>query len=738
MKYTQFSQPRRLLHLTLYLAVLFAANFLAFDRFLPYTDYRGLWFFGGLAAVIVGSLIVTPYFTSPANAISYAVAAFLAIVSLPPSDEALFPLYHTISAIPIFVIFLSVLSISFKDSNQQWLQNLSTSSRVLADLLGGPRLLYSFVLIYSLYSFHSSAPKELLPIAVAGLLIVAARPIEALDAVISSIRALWLSPTSVSAYAEVSAFQTPNVVLLRRPAQDNVPLRRPLILNDPQAVTKLAITLDYVGRDEGILVRAMHLPVPDSLKNEITKIAALLPSGFSALVDDSSLVRYQELIPFFRQSPRLVGLVAPGTTIERLYFDLIHEVELEEGQLVETEISRKLVIFQIIGGITKEDVIRLKNTYGYARVEARKVGHWEDETKRFIPIKWIPLPNAPVLLAPQIDIIPDYKVVGHFPGSKYPVSLKNLDQLVTHNTAILGILGVGKSMLAIELAERLMASGVKVIAIDLTNQYAKELSAYYDQVAESIAIAQLKQIGPKGKNAYAQNVEDGGSIREFSNALYKDLESFVVSDSPYRLKIYNPNDFEVWRQDSKMYKDKASMASLTPTEITKIIAQSSLFVAQKLGMTDKARLCIVLEEAHSLVPEWSSVVADGDKEATNGTARAILQGRKFGLGCILVTQRTANVTKTILNQCNTIFALRIFDETGKDFLSNYFGIDYAALLSSLQERHAVIFGRASSCENPVLIRLNDQDKFREVFRVAFPPPPPTVAAQVSADPKTQS
>ena len=138
-------------------------------------------------------------------------------------------------------------------------------------------------------------------------------------------------------------------------------------------------------------------------------------------------------------------------------------------------------------------------------------------------------------------------------------------------------------------------------------------------------------------------------------------------------------------------------------------------------MSTSARACLVYEEAHSLVPEWNSVVNEGDKNATSGTARAILQGRKYGLGCMLITQRTANVTKTILNQCNSIFAMRTFDETGKDFLANYIGRDYASTLSSIPERHAVFFGKASSCENPVLVRLNDQDQFREAFRATFPP-----------------
>lgn len=65
--------------------------------------------------------------------------------------------------------------------------------------------------------------------------------------------------------------------------------------------------------------------------------------------------------------------------------------------------------------------------------------------------------------------------------------------------------------------------------------------------------------------------------------------------------------------------------------------------------------------------------------------------------------------------------MRTFDDTGKEFLGNYIGLEYAAVLPSLQPRHAVVFGKASSCENPVLVRLNDRDELRERFRAAKPP-----------------
>ena len=163
------------------------------------------------------------------------------------------------------------------------------------------------------------------------------------------------------------------------------------------------------------------------------------------------------------------------------------------------------------------------------------------------------------------------------------------------------------------------------------------------------------------------------------------------------------------------------MASLTACEVTQIISDAALKVTQKRGRTDSPRLCLVYEEAHSLVPEWNATVFEGDRAATNGTARAILQGRKYGVGCLLITQRTASVTKTILNQCNSVFAMRSFDDTSKEFLSNYIGRDYAALLPNLPERHAVFFGRASSCENPVHIQLNDRSAFIAGFRACFPP-----------------
>jgi DNA helicase HerA-like ATPase len=290
----------------------------------------------------------------------------------------------------------------------------------------------------------------------------------------------------------------------------------------------------------------------------------------------------------------------------------------------------------------------------------------------------------------------------------------DVQQLVTHNTAILGILGVGKTFLALELVERMLVAGIRVIVLDLTNQYAAHLAPYYDANAEQPNIDSLKAKGPAGKANYKPIVSEGGSVQAFQAELKLQLSNFMA-DANARLRIYNPTAFEVWKQDSKLYSGTATMAQLTPTEITRIITEIALELCSTT-ITDQAKLCIVYEEAHSLIPEWNAVASEGDKAATNGTAKAILQGRKYGLGCLVITQRTANVTKTILNQCNTVFALRVFDSTGMEFLRNYIGDDYSGILSTLENRHAIVFGRASSCSDPVLVRLNDRDKFLRLNR----------------------
>jgi len=117
--------------------------------------------------------------------------------------------------------------------------------------------------------------------------------------------------------------------------------------------------------------------------------------------------------------------------------------------------------------------------------------------------------------------------------------------------------------------------------------------------------------------------------------LAKGFAQFLNSPADETLLIVDPGVFDVYQQDNRPYSGNASMSILTPTQVTRIATELCLNEVRSKGMTDHARVCIVFEEAHSLVPEWNSTVNDSDRAAVNGTVKAILQGRKYGLGCLL-------------------------------------------------------------------------------------------------------
>lgn len=730
----RLSQKERVVSLGIDLLILLIICLLAFDKLYPPVGETGFWFYTALLSVLVGSKIVTPFYVKPVDAVSYAVPAFVSLMLV--NDWALWPVetksaFLAVSGLSASVLISALFAIIFNNWGNDRLQEMSNKIRIFLEVFARPQIIYTPIVIFAMYSYHIGRPNELILISIAVLLTVA---MSAGDVVIKTYNRVQRATNvgrKVSSVAEVAAYQQPNIVLLRQVKDSDLPLKSVVFIKDKHSKSKLALTLDLVGRDNGVLTRSVEIASLES--GRFKEIESLIPTDSVAQIENEYLeeICASENIDL-SQGERVVGIVAPDTSIEKLFFEVVDNSDLEEGRLVTVKIQNQRVLYQIVGGLTKEEVVHQKNTYGYLRAQAQQIGVWDEDRRKFTQFSWLPNINEPVFLERQEDYVVESDTIGHFPNSNYQIKIGNLNHLVTHNTAILGILGVGKSMLAIELLERMMAEGIKVVCLDLTNQYSSELSEYYNASFEENCLAKLREATDQDRDVWQENPEEGGSLPNLKAAFHEDLDTFINNTDGNLLKIYNPAEYVATKQakapgqanatgrQADWYRT-ASLFSVTPVEITQIVSETVLNILSD-EMSDNAKVCLIYEEAHSLVPEWNSVVADGDKHATSGTARAILQGRKYGLGCILITQRTANVTKTILNQCNTIFAMRTFDDTGKDFLGNYIGKDYAQSLSSIRERHAVFFGRGSSCENPVLMKVNDRDEFLGSFRALNRPP----------------
>lgn len=674
-------------------------------------DESILWFANGAASLLLGSRLLNPHFVPPADVATNSFVAggtLIAALAAEPSQFSELALiwisFTACTACFVLSVFVLMVRRTQGLETRVWVLGIERSVKAF----GAPRTIFTLVILVLAWIFHRDSVVELFSILAAWTLIVALDPIEALFRFFG-----WFleirKRTEPDVLGAVAAHQSPGLVLIR---QNDENRHRPgtlMAISDDQGPTTLGVALNYVGRDDGILLRALNLPVPAALKSRADD-AAIGRAAASLLKVDEEEEREVKVLDKINS---LCGIVDSESNLEFIEIEVINDQDLAEGRLVDVKLRGEDVIYQIINGVTREEAVQQKNKYGYVRAKARKIGKWDDTQKKFQPTEWLPRINAPVFVKTTDAFAHNADAVGHFPGTDYQVSI-DVSDAVTHNTAVLGILGVGKSYLSIELVERMIAKKIKVICLDLTDQYATLLAGFSDeayQARTNAALATAAQGRP-----VAQAKEEGGSLHAFNSEVIDRISDFLKPETEASLLIFNPAGFRVSKQTTNAFQGQAGFTDLTACEVTAMFSSAALRACQELGMVDTARACLVYEEAHSLVPEWNSVANDGDKNATAASARAILQGRKFGLGCLLITQRTANVTKTILNQCNSIFAMRTFDDTGKDFLGNYIGSEYARILPTLKERHAVFFGKASSCDDPVLIRLNDREKFIEAFR----------------------
>lgn len=136
------------------------------------------------------------------------------------------------------------------------------------------------------------------------------------------------------------------------------------------------------------------------------------------------------------------------------------------------------------------------------------------------------------------------------------------------------------------------------------------------------------------------------------------------------------------------------------------IVYDALFWARNLPEGGRERpLLIVLEEAHSYL--------DQKQIAAAAVRKIAKEGRKYGIGMMLVSQRPAEIDQTILSQCGTIFALRLSNSIDRGHVKgaasdNLEGL--FAMLPILRTGEAIIVGEAVNLPIRTLINRPSIDR----------------------------
>jgi len=223
--------------------------------------------------------------------------------------------------------------------------------------------------------------------------------------------------------------------------------------------------------------------------------------------------------------------------------------------------------------------------------------------------------------------------------------------------ALLGVTGSGKSFLAREVIEQLKED-TKVICVDFTGEWKKELNK---------GVLQIPSLNKDNIDTFLNGSEKIGIVE--LPAMSNTVEIISATEKLFEI-IFN-------------------------------------FAKKKYDENNPTKISLVLEEAHTIVPEEKFLgVNNWDSKAiVNKMGQIALQGRKYGIGLLIIAQRTANVSKTVLTQCNTVICFQAFDETSFNFLGNYIGKDLVQTLPTLKQYHAIVTGKAIRSNMPMIIDL---------------------------------
>ncbi|TCS25779.1 hypothetical protein EDC31_11659 [Acidomonas methanolica] len=110
---------------------------------------------------------------------------------------------------------------------------------------------------------------------------------------------------------------------------------------------------------------------------------------------------------------------------------------------------------------------------------------------------------------------------------------------------------------------------------------------------------------------------------------------------------------------------------------------------------------VVMEEAHRYLGK------DADNPARDMVQRIVKEGRKFGVGAMIISQRPSEIDETILSQCGTLMALRLSNSADQGKVKAALPDSLGGLVDTLpvlRTGEAIIMGEAARL--PIRCRIN--------------------------------
>jgi len=699
-------------------AIFYAAFYFTTGLWLPTSGLESLWLISGITLWLF-SLLSSPWFRPPRDTFANAVTAFVLLITADLSAYSSEPTALAVLRIVGIIWAALVGTLSFlamirteKGLPDPWGNLL----RRVCDTLGRGEIVYTPPALIGILGGFTAFPGSVAALLILWLVMVVVRPVEL---AFSLVRQFSVERTATGRAPQVGIIDRidhPNIIRVKLSRVSSWKPGRLHIAAMPDGDQKYLMAL--FTQVQGTEVIGTGICIAD--------VAEPIPSAAGCVHETHDREKTQE---FIAAMSGMAGSEVAGFTVERssignIYFEVSESLDLAEGEVVFTRLRGETVFYQIVEAQTAEETFD-QNPRGTHIVCAVQLGAYSKE-KGFVKFPWLPTMNMPVFRAPNMSFpatqLTDRQfIVGTVPSTDIGVAV-NIDDLILYHAAILGITGTGKTELALTVVREAVERGSKVFCVDFTGEYRHRLA----DLNPIFPALDAKAVDDFDAKLFAVDTGAYGAGAE-----KKDLDTFLKTiRADVKAKV-----------DSFLKSDDQKLAILELTELSSSRASvrvTELFLSTIMDWARANRrarqVLLVLEEAHTIIPETFGAGFDANTQyVVHRIGQIALQGRKYGVGLLVVSQRTALVSKTILSQCNTFFAHSLIDQTSLTFLESVFSHDHVKVIPNLRFLEFLAFGKAVQVERPILLRREfDTAKKEASDALNRPLPVPAVGVDPNA------
>lgn len=697
------NQTWRIVVFFINVAIAWGVFYLSTGASVPTASGNSIWFLSIVAYWLL-RLITAPFFSPPKESIGIAVATILLLAPLDfshlESNQTLFIRLNEWSM--VFAILVGALGILAVLKRANSASRVGRISYETSKVLGRGELLFTLAIVISVLGYYPSALGWGGVILAVWTAEVSTHPIELiarLGIYLFSQKTASASPESAGTLLRVDA---PNIVRVALVPNYSNWIRKAIhLVHLPNGQKEYVVPLFAQIQDREIVGTGLCCTIdeePTSMDIGAGNVCKIEKDGLHTTLSTalSGQADVQDII----------GIVVEGSCIGTIKFQVLPDSCLEEGMVLFANIRDKRIYYQILEANTKEEDFS-SNPLGIHIATAAQIGY-RDAAHSFRSFPWLPEMNQPLFLAkelaPEKGPAEGDFFIGRVPSTEFPVAASVKD-LVEFHTAVLGMTGKGKTELALEIIRNALAQGTKVLCVDFTGEYKIRLKENNPEVLGLEIEAGTKfadKLFEVETGAYGAG-EEKKALQDFLNVLgpkiNEQIADFLTADDR-SLGIFELSELT------------NTKATLRTTELYLSSIMSWARAHRKLK-----RILIVLEEAHTVIPEAVGSGMDRDTQWVVGRIGQIaLQGRKYGVGLLLVSQRTALVSKTILSQCNTYFTHALVDRTSLDYLAGVYSQDHVKAIPNLKFLECVAFGKGVRSERPIIIRRDFDDEIEKACK----------------------